>query len=113
MRSILKIFKLAAPCLSCLAHVTFAIESTSSIQVIDTTQIVVANQHSDSVSFIDLGSTPELVSEISVGLAPQTLAFDGTRERVWVVNQAENTISVISSKTKVVEGKIRTANGPF
>ena len=113
MKSILKIFKLAVPCLSCLAHVTFAIENTSSIQVIDATQIVVANQHSDSVSFIDLGSTPELVSEISVGLAPQTLAFDRDRERIWVVNQAENTISVISSKTKVVEGKIRTANGPF
>lgn len=113
MKSILEIFKLAVPCLSCLAHVTFAIENTSSIQVIDATQIVVANQHSDSVSFIDLGSTPELVSEISVGLAPQTLAFDRDRERIWVVNQAENTIAVISSKTKVVEGKIRTADGPF
>ena len=76
MRPTLEILKLAVSGLSCLAHVTFAIENTSSIQVIDATQIVVANQHSDSVSFIDLGSTPELVSEISVGLAPQTLAFD-------------------------------------
>ena len=67
MRSILKILRLSALCLSCFAHVTFAIENTSSIQVIDATQIVVANQHSDSVSFIDLGPTPELVSEISVG----------------------------------------------
>ena len=113
MRPTLEILKLAVSGLSCLAHVTFAIENTSSIQVIDATQIVVANQHSDSVSFIDLGPTPELVSEISVGLAPQTLAFDRDRERIWVVNQAENTITVISSKTKVVEGKIRTADGPF
>lgn len=77
MKSILKIFKLAVPCLSCLAHVTFAIENTSSIQVIDATQIVVANQYSDSVSFIDLGSTPELVSEISVGLAPKPWRLTG------------------------------------
>ena len=109
----LKNFMRAALCFPYFAQIALAIENTSSIQVIDATQIVVANQHSGSVSFIDLGSTSYSVSEISVGLAPQTLAFDEKRNRVWVANQAENTIAIISRETKIVEGKIRTADGPF
>ena len=88
-------------------------DRTSSILSIDDATIVVANTHSHTVSFIDLYDQIGGKIEIDVGKSPQTIAYDNVLDRLWVTNQAENTLTIISVSDKSVQGQIETAQSPF
>ena len=88
-------------------------EKTSSIVFTGTENAVVVNQHSNSVSYLNLGETVEKVGEISVGLSPQTVAYDADRQLVWVTNQGENSVSILSSTSPRRFGVIKTKAAPY
>ena len=88
-------------------------DRTSSILSIDDATIVVANALSHTISFIDLYDQVGGKIEIDVGKSPQTIAYDNVLDRLWVTNQAENTLTIISVSDKSVQGQIETAQSPF
>ena len=90
-----------------------AADRTSSILLLDDSTIVVANPHSHTISFVDLYDQVNGKIEIDVGKSPQTLAYDSALDRLWVTNQAENTLTIISVSDKSVDGQIETAQSPF
>ena len=96
-----------------LTNTVLAADRTSSILLLDDSTIVVANSHSHTISFVDLNDQANGTIEIGVGKSPQTLAYDSALDRLWVTNQAENTLTIISVPDKSVEGQIETAQSPF
>jgi YVTN family beta-propeller protein len=96
-----------------LTNAVLAADRTSSILLLDDSTIVVANSHSHTISFVDLNDQANGAIEIGVGKSPQTLAYDSALDRLWVTNQAENTLTIISVPDKSVEGQIETAQSPF
>lgn len=105
-------FYLSAGLLVCFFN-TAALEQSSSIKVIDESLLVVANQHSDSISIISLGSFPKVISEVSTGRSPQTVTYVASTQNLWVANQDENTLAVISTEDYSVEGYVQTKDSPF
>jgi len=97
--------------------ILFANEKTSSIININDSLVVVANQFSNSVSFITTDITTEnsnyKVQEIQIGLSPQTVAYDEDTNSLWVTAQEENLIAILSIPNRELIGHIKTENGPF
>ena len=73
-----------------------AVTKTSSIVMVGSERAVVANQYSDSVTLMQVGDTVQPLSEIVVGVSPQTVAYDSDRRVIWVTNQGENRVAVLS-----------------
>ena len=112
---LVKIFQLVSALAACfvLMKTGLAADRTSSILLLDDSTIVVANPHSHTISFVDLYDQANGKIEIDVGKSPQTLAYDSALDRLWVTNQAENTLTIISVSDKSVDGQIETAQSPF
>ena len=88
-------------------------EKTSSIVFTGTGTAVVVNQHSNSISYLNLSNLVEKVEEVSVGLSPQTAAYDAERELIWITNQGENSVSILSSTIPKHLGFIKTKAAPY
>ena len=88
-------------------------EKTSSIVFTGTETAVVVNQHSNSVSYLNLSDLVEKVEEVSVGLSPQTAAYDAERQLIWITNQGENSVSILSSTIPKHLGFIKTKAAPY
>ena len=88
-------------------------EKTSSIVFTGTGTAVVVNQHSNSISYLNLSNLVEKVEEVSVGLSPQTAAYDADRQLIWITNQGENSISILSSTVPKHLGFIKTKAAPY
>jgi YVTN family beta-propeller protein len=57
-----------------------------------------------------------VIATIGVGLNPRAIAFDPANGNLYVANQLDNTVSVISGQTNTVIGNpipVGTGNGPF
>jgi YVTN family beta-propeller protein len=115
MGMLVKIFQLFAALAAyfVLMNTVLAADRTSSVLLLDDSTIVVANSHSHTISFVDLHDQVNGKIEIEVGKSPQTLAYDSALDRLWVTNQAENTVTIISVSDKSVDGQIETAQSPF
>lgn len=74
--------------------------------------LLVLNTASDSVSFVDPGSTVES-ARVTVGNAPSSLILDKNGRRAYVLNTRSNTISVIDVAGRSVMATIATDAGPF
>ena len=88
-------------------------EKTSSIVFTGTGTAVVVNQHSNSVSYLNLSDLVEKVEEVSVGLSPQTAAYDAERQLIWITNQGENSVSILSSTIPKHLGFVKTKAAPY
>ena len=92
---------------------------TSSIAMTGKELAVVANQYSNSVTFMQVSDVVQPIVEIVVGVSPQTVAFDSDRSVVWVSNQGENKISVLtvpdasSGDAPQLLGAIDTRDAPY
>ena len=92
---------------------------TSSIAMTGKELAVVANQYSNSVTFLRVSDAVQPIVEIVVGVSPQTVAYDSDRNVVWVSNQGENKISVLavpgtsSGNAPHLLGAIDTREAPY
>ena len=86
-------------------------ERSSSIALIDNT-LVVANQHSDSITFVPLNKSLNETFEINVGRSPQSVAFDND-DAIWITSQNENIITIVSVSERKVIGQLKTGLSPF
>ena len=62
------------------------VTKTSSITMAGAELAVVANQYSNSVTFLRVSDVVQPLVEIVVGASPQTVAYDSDRSVVWVSN---------------------------
>lgn len=92
---------------------------TSSITMAGSALAVVANQYSNSVTFLRVSDVVQPLVEIVVGVSPQTVAYDSDRSVVWVSNQGENKVSVLSvpdvtsGEAPQLLGAIDTRGAPY
>lgn len=95
------------------------VTKTSSITMAGAELAVVANQYSDSVTVLLLSDRVQPLVEIVVGVSPQTVAYDSDRRVVWVTNQGENKVSVLSvpdvasGEAPQLLGAIDTREAPY
>jgi len=73
--------------------------------------LLVVNEGSDSVSFIDPDSLIE-TGRVSVGNGPRSILIGRAGNRAWVFNGLENTISVVDLRRRFVETTIATEARP-
>lgn len=80
---------------------------------------VVVNQYSNSVTLMRVDDVVEPLAEILVGVSPQTVAYDSDRRVVWVTNQGEDKITVLSvpdaasGEAPQLLGAIDTREAPY
>lgn len=92
---------------------------TSSITMAGSELAVVANQYSNSVTLMRVGDVVEPLAEILVGVSPQTVAYDSDRHVVWVTNQGEGKVTVLSvpdaasGEAPQLLGAIDTREAPY
>ena len=92
---------------------------TSSISIVGTELAVVANQYSNSVTLMRVSDVVQPIAEILVGVSPQTVAYDSDRRVVWVTNQGEDKITVLSvhdaasGEAPQLLGAIDTREAPY
>ena len=92
---------------------------TSSITMAGSELAVVANQYSNSVTLMRVGDVVEPLAEILVGVSPQTVAYDSDRRVVWVTNQGEGKVTVLSvpdaasGEAPQLLGAIDTREAPY
>ena len=120
MRSLISPRLLLLLLLAQLANVSAgATIKTSSITMAGPELAVVANQYSNSVTLIRVGDVVEPLAEILVGVSPQTVTYDSDRRVVWVTNQGENKVSVLSvpdaasGEAPQLLGAIDTREAPY
>jgi YVTN family beta-propeller protein len=73
--------------------------------------LLVVNEGSDSVSFIDPDSLIE-TGRVSVGDGPRSILVGPAGNRAWVFNGLDNTISVVDLRRRFVETTIATEARP-
>jgi DNA-binding beta-propeller fold protein YncE len=80
---------------------------------------VVVNQYSNSVTLMRVDDVVEPLAEILVGVSPQTVSYDSDRRVVWVTNQGESKITVLSvpdaasGEAPQLLGAIDTREAPY
>lgn len=84
-----------------VATVTLGGEPTG-VAVTEDDTVYVTNDDSDIVQVVD-GRTNTLLSSISVGDSPQSIAYDPVLNRLYVGNNAAGTLSVINTVTNTVD----------
>ncbi|MBV6499935.1 MAG: hypothetical protein CJBNEKGG_02399 [Prosthecobacter sp.] len=78
----------------------------------DGSRLIAADSPSARVTVFDLsGASPSRVAQIPVGLEPVTVRAR-TNDEVWVVNEAGDTVSIISLSTSSVVETLRTGDEP-
>lgn len=74
--------------------------------------LLVVNQGSDTVSFVDVESATE-VSRVNVGDGPSSLVMDRTGRKAVVFNTLASTASVLDLPSRSVAATLGTDAGPF
>lgn len=89
-----------------------AISGTSSVAVIVTNAAFVSDFGSNLLSVVDTGNT-NLVSNVSVGSAPQGVAVDAANSRAYVANNGNNSVSVLDIAGNTQVTTVSVGAGPW
>jgi YVTN family beta-propeller protein len=99
---------------SAIRNSTSAVKRSSSAIAItaDGSMLLVVNPDSNTLSLVDPISRTVL-SEISVGVDPRTVAVDDTGARAYVANRGSNSVSVVDLATRARIAQVTVGNQPY